>query len=604
MLTAAAVRRGARARVGSVTVSAQRREHATAASSSMDMGMVSTSSTTTTTTPKTPFPSASTSTSISTSTTTTTTTTTPKHHHLEKTLPPLPAVEARRAMLSEFYHPENNPANATTPSFARGISKIPLTHLPDTFYPTTVNRNCESVVGFVPLPIGVVGPLTVNNRLYPAVPLATTEGALVASTNRGARAAGNITARVVRDAMTRAPVVMLPTLADASEFARFVEDPAKFAELASWFSETTRFGRLQSVRAFVVGRRVHLRFSASTGDAMGMNLVGKAVERVLMHLLEEWSRGGAPVKLVSLSSNACMDKKAGAMNWIEGRGKSVVAEAVVREDVVRSVLKTNAKDIVAVNTDKNLVGSAVAGAVGGFNAHAANVVAAVFIATGQDPAQVVESSSCLTFLETCGANDADLRISVTMPSLEVGTVGGGTHLPAQAACLEMLGVAGPSVLAPGDNAKRLAEVIASVVLAGELSLLAALSTGDLITAHEKLNRGSSSSSAASASSSSAAPTSGTSIVSGKRTSHAHIAPTAPHAARGMFGASAMGKSGSHHARTTGGMSTNDYRRLESASDDRVHERFTSLLNEVPGLVDRLMDMDEGPPLDEPRLPVP
>eukprot|EP00657_Telonema_sp_P-1_P005821 TRINITY_DN23533_c0_g1_i1.p1 TRINITY_DN23533_c0_g1~~TRINITY_DN23533_c0_g1_i1.p1 ORF type:complete len:146 (+),score=47.73 TRINITY_DN23533_c0_g1_i1:55-492(+) len=138
------------------------------------------------------------------------------------------------------------------------------------------------------------------------------------------------------------------------------------------------------------------------------------------------------------------------------------------------------------NTVKNLVGSSIAGAMGGSNAHAANIVAAIFLATGQDPAQTVESSSCLTYLEP--TPEGDLYACVTMPSIEVGTVGGGTALPGQAACLKLLGVQGPCANNPGENASRLAGIVAAAVLAGELSLLSALSTGDLVASHLKLNR--------------------------------------------------------------------------------------------------------------------
>ena len=148
------------------------------------------------------------------------------------------------------------------------------------------------------------------------------------------------------------------------------------------------------------------------------------------------------LELVSLSGNFCTDKKSAAVNWLDGRGKSVIAEAVIPSKVVRDKLKTSASSLVELNVTKNLIGSSLAGSIGGFNAHAANVVAAIFIATGQDPAQVVTSSNCMTLMEKCGQDGEDLYISVTMPSLEVGTVGGGTGLAAQSACLDMLGLRG------------------------------------------------------------------------------------------------------------------------------------------------------------------
>jgi len=182
-----------------------------------------------------------------------------------------------------------------------------------------------------------------------------------------------------------------------------------------------------------------------------------------------------------------MDKKPSAINWVEGRGKSVVSEAVVPASVVEKVLKTSVSAMVDLNKTKNLIGSSLAGSIGGNNAHAANIVAAMFIATGQDPAQVVTSSNCITLMEPWGDDKRDLYISCTMPSLEIGTVGGGTGLPAQSACLQMLGVKGANVV-PGDNASRLARIVCATVLAGELSLMASLAAGHLVKSHMTHNR--------------------------------------------------------------------------------------------------------------------
>uniref|UniRef100_A0A453PDZ8 hydroxymethylglutaryl-CoA reductase (NADPH) n=1 Tax=Aegilops tauschii subsp. strangulata TaxID=200361 RepID=A0A453PDZ8_AEGTS len=193
--------------------------------------------------------------------------------------------------------------------------------------------------------------------------------------------------------------------------------------------------------------------------------------------------------LLSSISNYCSDKKATAVNWIDGRGKSVVCEATIKGRVVQSVLKTTVEKLVELNIIKNLAGSAVAGALGGFNAHASNIVTALFIATGQDPAQNVESSQCITMLEAVNEGK-DLHISVTMPSIEVGTIGGGTSLTSQAACLNLLGVKGPNHGSPGANARLLATIVAGSVLAGELSLLAALAAGQLVKSHMKYNRSS------------------------------------------------------------------------------------------------------------------
>lgn len=173
---------------------------------------------------------------------------------------------------------------------------------------------------------------------------------------------------------------------------------------------------------------------------------------------------------------------------IEGRGKSVVCEAIVPASIVSSVLKTSVQALVDANISKNLIGSAMSGSIGGFNAHAANIVTAIFIATGQDPAQNVGSSNCITLMEPWGENGEDLYITCTMPSIEIGTVGGGTVLPPQGACLEMLGVKGANIECPGANASQLARIVCGTVLAGELSLMAALAAGHLVKSHLRHNR--------------------------------------------------------------------------------------------------------------------
>ncbi|EEE69968.1 hypothetical protein OsJ_29860 [Oryza sativa Japonica Group] len=287
------------------------------------------------------------------------------------------------------------------------------------------------------------------------------------------------------DGMTRAPVARFPSARRAAELKGFLENPANFDTLAMVFNRSSRFARLQRVKCAVAGRNLYMRFSCSTGDAMGMNMVSKGVQNVLDYLQDDFP----DMDVISISGNFCSDKKSAAVNWIEGRGKSVVCEAVIKEEVVKKVLKTNVQSLVELNVIKNLAGSAVAGALGGFNAHASNIVTAIFIATGQDPAQNVESSQCITMLEA--VNDGkDLHISVTMPSIEVGTVGGGTQLASQSACLDLLGVKGANRESPGSNARLLAAVVAGAVLAGELSLISAQAAGHLVQSHMKYNRSS------------------------------------------------------------------------------------------------------------------
>jgi len=386
------------------------------------------------------------------------------------------AVDVRRRLIAEDN--EN----------ARSVLKLPAAEgdfATDEFYNKVHGANCENVVGYLPVPVGVIGPLRVNDEEF-YVPMATTEGALLASASRGARAiekSGGAYAKVMRDSMTRSPVVELPTAMAAIEFAQYIEDPQNLETFKGYFSNTTNFGRLEDIKATVAGRYCFLRMSASTGDAMGMNMVGKGCNEILENVL----RDVPSAKLVALSSNMCTDKKPSAMNWVNGRGKSVVCEVTIPKDVVENVLKTTIPDLVKVNTIKNLVGSSLSGSIGGNNAHSSNLVTAFFIATGQDPAQNVVSSNCMVIMEPLN-DSTELHVSVTMPSIEVGTVGGGTSLHSQKACLSMLGVAGASRENPGENSKKLAEILSATVLAGELSLNAALASNNLISAHMDLNR--------------------------------------------------------------------------------------------------------------------
>ncbi|XP_074321697.1 3-hydroxy-3-methylglutaryl-coenzyme A reductase 1-like [Silene latifolia] len=366
----------------------------------------------------------------------------------------------------------------------RSLEKLPVEGFD---YESIFKLNCESPVGYVQVPVGVAGPLLLNGSEF-MVPLATTEGCVVATVNRGCKAiygSGGATSYVLKDGMTRAPVVRFPCVERAVQLKFFLEDPLNFDTFDNCFIGSSKYARLQSIRCAIAGRNLYIRFCCSTGDAMGMNMVSKGVEAVLDSLKTDFP----DMEVIGISGNFCTDKKAAAINWIDGRGKSVVCEAVIKEIILKQVLRTDAAKLVEVNMLKNLAGSAIAGALGGFNAHASNIVSAIFIATGQDPAQNIESSHCITMMEAL--NDGkDLHISVSMPSIEVGTVGGGTSLASQAACLNVLGVKGGSKQSPGENARRLATIVAASVLAGELSLMSAIATGDLVNSHMKYNRSS------------------------------------------------------------------------------------------------------------------
>jgi hydroxymethylglutaryl-CoA reductase (NADPH) len=342
--------------------------------------------------------------------------------------------------------------------------------------------NVENMLGTAQIPMGVAGPVTVDGGAAAGeryLPMATTEGALVASVNRGCsvvEAAGGATARVTKSGMTRAPVFRVEDVAAAEALAGWVRDNVDALRRAA--EGTTNHGELDDVTPYVVGDSVFLRFRYDTKDAMGMNMATIAT-RAAAEVVE----AETTASLVALSGNLCTDKKPAAINAVEGRGRSVTADVTVPRDVVEERLHTTPEAIVEVNTRKNLVGSAKAGSLG-FNAHVANVVAATFLATGQDAAQVVEGSNAITTAET---REDGLYLAVSLASLEVGTVGGGTGLPTQREALELLGVAGGGD-PPGTNADAFAECVAVGALAGELSLLSALGSRHLSAAHESLGR--------------------------------------------------------------------------------------------------------------------
>ncbi|QXJ33212.1 hydroxymethylglutaryl-CoA reductase (NADPH) [Saccharolobus shibatae] len=351
-------------------------------------------------------------------------------------------------------------------------------------YSEIKNKNAENVIGAVQIPLGIVGPIRVNGDYAKGdfyVPLATTEGALIASVNRGSKAvtlSGGVRVKVLKDEMTRAPVFRFDSIEEIPNFLKFIEENVE--KIKNITNSTSSHGRLKSITPFVLGNNVWLRFSFETGDAMGMNMVTIAVEKVCEFIEENFPSADC----LAVSGNMCSDKKQTNVNSLFGRGKTVVAEALIKKDVIKSVLRSNAQLIHDINLRKNWLGTARAGSLSQFNAHFANIVTAIFIATGQDVAQVVESSSGYTWTEVRGE---DLYISVTLPSLEVGTIGGGTRLPTQKEALSIMGVYG-SGNPPGSNAKKFAEIVASTVLSGELNLLAALANRELGKAHARLGR--------------------------------------------------------------------------------------------------------------------
>ena len=389
-----------------------------------------------------------------------------KLYELEKEVPAVDAIRIRRG----FIESETGTTLDNLGIFSIDVERV-------------VKRNCENMIGTVQVPVGIAGPLLVNGEYAHGnyyLPLATTEGALVASVNRGCTAitkAGGAEVRILHDGMTRAPVFAARSISHAKQVVDWV--CGHITELRTAAESTTSHGKLIDIMPFVAGTSVFFRMNFDTKDAMGMNMVTIASAKVAEEIAQ-----GTGARLVALSGNMCTDKKPAAINGILGRGRSVVAGVALSHDLISQVFKTDAATLFEVNYRKNLVGSARAGSMG-FNAHAANVVAAMFIACGQDAAHSIDGSTCLT---TVDPTPTGVYVAVTLPSLPVGTVGGGTGITTQQECLNILGVAGGGT-PPGTNAKKLAEIIASGVLAGELSLLGALAAQDLARAHQKLGRG-------------------------------------------------------------------------------------------------------------------
>jgi hydroxymethylglutaryl-CoA reductase (NADPH) len=389
-----------------------------------------------------------------------------KLYELEKELPPIDAIRVRRA----FIERETGTTLENLGIFSIDIDRV-------------VRRNCENMIGTVQVPVGIAGPVLVdgeyaNGSYY--LPLATTEGALVASVNRGCSAitqAGGAQVRILHDGMTRAPVFATDNVVHARQVADWVA--IHHDELRAAAESTTSHGRLTGVTTYIAGTSVFVRIEFDTKDAMGMNMVTIASAKVAELIAQ-----GTGARLIALSGNMCTDKKPAAINGIMGRGRSVVAGIALSHESISQILKTDAKSLIEVNYRKNLVGSARAGSMG-FNAHAANIVAAMFIACGQDAAHAIDGSTCIT---TVDLTESGVYVSVTLPSLPVGTVGGGTGLETQQECLRIIGVSGGGN-PPGTNARKLAEIIGSAVLAGEISLLGALAAQHLARAHQQLGRG-------------------------------------------------------------------------------------------------------------------
>lgn len=339
--------------------------------------------------------------------------------------------------------------------------------------------NIENYIGMSQVPTGIIGPVKVvgsaaRGDFY--VPLATSEGALVASYQRGAKAcylAGGATSICLIEGVQRSPVFKFKDLADLGVFIVWVIQQLEIFKTIT--SQTSRYAKLMDMKSNIEGNHLILTFEYKTGDASGQNMVTICTEAICQYII-----GHAPIQpeFWFVEGNYSGDKKATALSFTDVRGKKVTAEILIPESIVNEVLKTTPRAMAAYWLSSTL-GVIQSGAIGA-QGHYANGLAALFIATGQDVACVSEASIGITRLEE--TTDGSLYASVTMPNLIVGTVGGGTSLPTQKECLELMDCYGEG------NSKKYAEICGAVILAGEISIAAALSAGHFTSAHRKFGR--------------------------------------------------------------------------------------------------------------------
>lgn len=363
--------------------------------------------------------------------------------------------------------------------FVRSFTGIKPVHLfSNSFDPQLTAGNIEHFTGVAQIPIGFVGPMSVNGEYAKGdfiVPMATTEGTLVASYNRGIKVlnlSGGVTCTVSDDRMQRAPVFVFDSAREAREFKKWVEDNIALIRKAA--EATSSVAKLLDIDIFLSNKFCFLRFNYSTGDAAGQNMVGRATFAACSWMLEQLEN----VRSFYLESNLATDKKHSQINLMRTRGKRVTAEATIPRDVLVQHMRVEPETLNYHAGIAN-VGAMLSGANNN-GAHSPNGITAIFMATGQDVANVSESSSGIVYTEVTA--EGDLYISITIPSLIVATFGGGTALPTQSECLDILGCRGR------DKVKKLAEIIGGVVLAGEISLASAISSLDWVSSHEKYGR--------------------------------------------------------------------------------------------------------------------
>lgn len=344
--------------------------------------------------------------------------------------------------------------------------------------PSALPGNIENFIGVAQVPIGLAGPLRVNGEYAKGeffVPLATTEGTLVASYNRGMkllRAAGGVTTTVVDDAMQRAPVFVFKSAREARDFGVWVKE--NFAEIKQRAEATTATGKLRDIEQYPASRFLYLRFNYTTGDAAGQNMVGKATKAACDWIMSAY----AGIERYQLEGSFATDKKTSWVNTLRTRGKKVIAEATIPAAALKEIMHVTVEEIFRARLTSQL-GGYLAG-VNNNGAHSANGITAMFIACGQDAANVAESSAAAVYGEI--TSNGDYYYSITIPSLIVATYGGGTGLPTQRECLEIMDCYGK------DRVKKFAEIVAATVLCGELSLGTAVIADEWVSSHEQYGR--------------------------------------------------------------------------------------------------------------------
>jgi hydroxymethylglutaryl-CoA reductase (NADPH) len=363
--------------------------------------------------------------------------------------------------------------------FARERSGASLDHVSRyTFDPSITSGNVENLIGAAQVPIGLAGPLLVNGEhangeFY--VPMATAEGTLVASYNRGMRLlyeAGGVTTTILDDRMQRAPAFIFPSARGARDFGEWLTE--HFDEVKAAAETTTRSGKLQDIEQYSASRILFTRFNYTTGDAAGQNMTGKATQAACRWILEHYDG----IEHYFLESAFATDKKSSQVNMLRTRGKRVVAEATIPNEVLKRIMRSSTELLYRARQVANL-GGFMSG-VNNNGSHSANGITALFIATGQDAANVAESSAAFAYAEL--RPNGDYYYSITIPALIVATYGGGTGLATQRECLELLGCYGKG------GVRKFAEIVAATVLCGELSLGSAVVAEEWVEAHDLYGR--------------------------------------------------------------------------------------------------------------------